>query len=91
LFDPRKRFSGEYNRKLYAAYEIAYTAVDFGAAIFFVVGSILFLFSSLVPVGTWFFVVGSVFFALRPTIRLVRELSYVADDDYEDAAKVAKH
>lgn len=61
-------------RRVYAAYEIAFTLVDFGAAFAFVVGSVLFLWDSTVFVGTWFFIFGSLMFAAKPSIRLAREL-----------------
>ncbi|WP_232830426.1 YrhK family protein [Oceanicella sp. SM1341] len=76
LFDPKTRFSGQRNQKIYAAYEIAYTAVDFSAALLFLAGSFLFFREATQTAGTWLFVIGSVCFALKPTIRLVRELHY---------------
>ncbi len=91
LFDPRNQTSSDYNRKLYAAYEIAYTLVDFAAAILFVLGSVLFFFKPLETVAIWCFVVGSVCFALKPTIRVAREMRYVAVGDVEDAKEVAEH
>ncbi|GAA0589603.1 YrhK family protein [Actinomadura livida] len=53
-------------------YETLSIANDFGAALLFLVGSVLFLSESTVRTGTWLFVVGSVMFLLRPTIRLSR-------------------
>lgn len=37
--------------------------------------------------GTWCFLIGSICFALKPTLRIFRELRYVEEDDYEDLAK----
>jgi hypothetical protein len=90
FFDPRKRLSTEQNRKLYAAYEIAYTLVDFTAAILFVTGSILFFNKSLETIAVWCFLAGSLFFGLKPTIRVVREFQYLAVGDVEDLAKAAE-
>lgn len=87
LFDPRQRTRTDRNAKLYANLEVAYTGVDFAAALSFVVGSVLFFFSATQTAGTWCFLVGSVCFALKPTIRLVRELRYRRMDDYEDLAE----
>ena len=73
MFDPRTKHASPQHCRLYAAYEIAFTLVDFFAAFLFVIGSILFFNDSTVNAGTWLFLVGSIFFGLKPTIRLVRE------------------
>lgn len=78
LFHPDNRNASAAHAKLWAAYEIAYTAVDFSAAAMFVVGSVLFFWSSTTYAATWLFVIGSVFFGLKPTIRLVREVRLVS-------------
>ena len=65
-------------RKIYALFEIAYTLVDFLAAMAFTVGSILFLYEDWQTVATWGFIVGSLFFALKPTLRIIRELKLAA-------------
>lgn len=62
--------------RLHARTELAYTIVDFLAALLFVVGSILFLKDDTAYFGTWLFIVGSVFFGVKPTIKLYRELAY---------------
>ncbi|QDL91244.1 hypothetical protein FDP22_05285 [Paroceanicella profunda] len=87
LFNPKTRLTGQHNRKLYAAYEIAYTAVDFAAALLFLIGSILFFRDSTQTAGTWLFVVGSVFFALKPSIRLAREVHYWRAGDLDTLAQ----
>lgn len=74
-------------RRIYAAFELAYTIVDFVAALCFVVGSVMFFFERLTYAGTWFFVVGSVCFALKPTLRLLRELRMAAAGDTESLAE----
>ncbi|TDC55372.1 hypothetical protein E1281_12770 [Actinomadura sp. KC345] len=53
-------------------YETLSIVNDFGAAMLFLVGSVLFFSESTMYAGTWLFVIGSVLFCLRPTIRLTR-------------------
>lgn len=55
-------------------YEIARTAIEFLAALAFIIGSLLFFYPDMVYTGTWLFLIGSIFFAIRPTIRLLLEL-----------------
>ena len=74
LFRTRRFDASSRHRQVYSAYEIAYTTVDWLAAVLFTIGSIMFLYDDLMKVGTWLFIIGSVCFALRPTIRLAREL-----------------
>ena len=68
-------------------FELAYTTVDVSAAVLFVIGSIMFFSEAWQTAGTWCFLVGSICFALKPTLRIIREIRYVEDDDYEDLAK----
>lgn len=77
LFDPNTRTSSPRNARIYAAYEVVYTAVDFAAALLFVIGSILFFGETTQAAGTWLFLLGSICFALKPTIRLAREIYYL--------------
>ena len=86
LFDPRNHVRSEAHMKIYAYYTLAYTAVDFTAAVLFIVGSILFFDQSTATIATWLFVIGSVFFGLRPMITLLREVAYIRAGDYTDAA-----
>ncbi|MGD2084000.1 MAG: YrhK family protein [Chromatiales bacterium] len=51
-------------------YEVMSIVNDFLIAIWFLVGSVLFLYPSMERAGVWFFIVGSVQFLARPTIRL---------------------
>ncbi|KZB61609.1 cobalamin biosynthesis protein CobQ [Thalassospira lucentensis] len=74
LFRSRRFDASSRHRQVYSAYEIAYTSVDWLAAVLFTIGSIMFLYDDLMKAGTWLFIIGSVCFALRPTIRLAREL-----------------
>lgn len=77
MFDPANHTRSAAHRRIYVWHKIAYTAVDFLAAVLFIVGSILFFDQSTTYAGTWLFLIGSIFFALRPTTTLVREVAYV--------------
>jgi hypothetical protein len=87
LFAPQNRDRSDRSRRIWAAFELVYTAVDFGAAICFVIGSVMFFYESLMTVGTWFFLVGSIMFAAKPSLRLAREIKLAAIGDTEDLAK----
>lgn len=73
IFNPGTKHRSPRHAQLFAYYELLFTLVDFMAAFLFVVGSILFFRESTTYVATWMFLVGSLFFALKPSIRLVRE------------------
>ncbi|MDF1607177.1 YrhK family protein [Hoeflea sp. YIM 152468] len=73
-------------RKLYALYELTYTIVDAAAALFFLVGSILFFYQSQQDPAIWLFVIGSACFALKPVLRVVREFHLLALGDIDDLA-----
>ena len=73
-------------RRAYAIYEIVYTLVDFGAAVLFVIGSIMFFFDAWVTFGTWLFLIGSLLFATKPTIRLVRDIRLATHDGEQELA-----
>jgi len=77
-------------RHRYAVYELIYTAIDFGAAVLFVIGSIMFFLEAWVGVGTWLFLIGSILFACKPTLRLVREVHLARTGAYEQLAQRAK-
>lgn len=55
-------------------YQTASIANDFLIAIWFLVGSIFFLFPALQQPAAWLFVIGSFQFIVRPTIRLARHI-----------------
>jgi len=74
LFDGALRHASADHAELVRKYELYRTLVEFMAAVFFVVGSILFFYESLLFAGTWLFLIGSILFAVRPTIRLLLEL-----------------
>lgn len=87
LFDPDNRNRSADHRKVYALYEVAYTLVDFAAAFLFIVGSGMFFYKSLENGALWCFLAGSVCFALKPTIRTVREFHLLAMGDFSDLAE----
>ncbi|MDN2567204.1 YrhK family protein [Aquibium sp. A9E412] len=89
LFAPENRTLSPRHKTLYAAYEIAYTLADFAAAMLFLVGSVLFFYQSLETPAIWCFVFGSALFAVKPTLRLARELHYAAIGDTDDLARRA--
>lgn len=89
LFRPKEHLQLEH-AELYALYELAYTTVDFSAAILFIIGSFLFFSEATTYVGTWMFVVGSVCFGLKPTIRLAREIHLWRLGSYQALAKRAE-
>ena len=74
LFNPSNRTESPAHERVYAIFEVWYTLVDLAAALLFVSGSVLFFWSDTQTPATWMFVVGSVCFALKPTIRLMREV-----------------
>jgi hypothetical protein len=60
--------------EIFWRYQVVRTAVDFGAAICFVIGSAFFFFVSMTTPADWLFLLGSVLFAIKPTIDMVRSL-----------------
>ncbi len=90
LFRHRHREKSHKSRVVYARFEIAYTIVDFSAALCFIVGSVLFFFKELETIAIWFFVIGSVFFAAKPTLRLIREIKLYRMGDVSDLAQRRK-
>lgn len=90
MFDPKTRTRSHDNARLYALYEVIYTFVDFLAAFLFIIGSILFFDEATVTFGTWLFLIGSICFALKPTIRLAREIHYFRIGQVEELAKRAE-
>lgn len=84
LFDPENHTRSERHKRIHAAYALAYTIVDFIAALLFIVGSVLFFRPETTYAATWLFLIGSIFFAMRPTITLLRELAYLRAGDYQE-------
>ncbi|TMV69827.1 N-acetyl-gamma-glutamyl-phosphate reductase [Thioclava sp. BHET1] len=86
LFHPGNPARSDRHARVWAVTELLRTLVDFSAALMFVIGSILFFFASTQIPATWLFLIGSIFFGLKPTIRLGRELKFIALDR-EDALR----
>ncbi|SMC80685.1 YrhK family protein [Primorskyibacter flagellatus] len=74
LFRHSNRTRNAKTQRVYAAYELAYTLVDFAAAISFTIGSVLFLWDSMKAPAIWLFIIGSFCFLCKPSLRLMREL-----------------
>ncbi len=74
LLDPALRDLSPRHLEVFWRYQVVRTGVDFGAALCFVVGSVLFFFEKTTLIATWFFLVGSVLFAIKPTIDVVRSV-----------------
>ncbi len=91
IFEPQHGYQSPALRRCYALYEIAYTAVDFSAALSFIVGSIMFFSEDWMVPGTWLFLVGSILFACKPSIRLWREIHLFASGKVDIlASRVSK-
>ncbi|SHI83457.1 YrhK family protein [Wenxinia saemankumensis] len=87
LFRHENRQRSERTKRYYARSELLYTIVDFGAALSFVVGSILFFWEATTIEATWLFLIGSILFAAKPTIRTVREIKLWRMGDMDDLAE----
>ena len=87
LFHPEARTRSAKHKRIYAYYELWYTVVDFMAAIAFLIGSVLFFWEATQTEATWLFVIGSVCFALKPSIRLAREIRYLQLGNFETLAE----
>ena len=74
IFRHEARQATPETRRLYAQFEIAHTMVDFAAAFCFIVGSIMFFWQAWTYTATWFFTIGSFLFAMKPTLKLWREI-----------------
>jgi len=74
MFNPELRTASRRHRRISTGYSVAYTAVDFLAAVAFIVGSVFFFYAALEYAGTWLFLVGSILFAARPSVTLAREI-----------------
>ncbi|MBN9101175.1 MULTISPECIES: YrhK family protein [unclassified Pseudonocardia] len=73
MFDPCSATASPHHREVYGRYQKIYTAIEFAAAMAFVVGSVLFFYPAQQVPATWFFLGGSILFAARPTVRVLRE------------------
>ena len=86
LFDPRRKHASRRHLRVYALYELLFTLVDFAAAALFVIGSVLFFDESTARAATGCFLIGSVCFALKPSVRVMRELHLLRLGDVEQLA-----
>ncbi len=75
LFDPHNADQSAEHRRVYAWLSGIVVLVNFLAAVMFIIGSILFFKPSTATLGTWMFLIGSIFFAVSPTLALIRELT----------------
>ncbi len=87
LFQHENRQASEESRLLYARFEVAYTLVEFLAAILFIIGSVMFFYETMQTAGTWMFLIGSFFFATKPTLRVIREIKLYRMGDVADLAQ----
>ncbi|MBS8226609.1 YrhK family protein [Vannielia litorea] len=87
LFRHENRERNHDTRRIYALYELAYTLVDFGAAICFLIGSVLFFWPSVETPAIWLFTIGSLLFLAKPAIRLAREVKLLRMGKYETLAE----
>jgi hypothetical protein len=55
-------------------YEVVSIINDFLIALWFLIGSVMFLYPSLQDPGVWLFIIGSFQFLIRPTIRLASHI-----------------
>lgn len=89
LFDPGNGTGNPARTRLYASFEIIHTVIDFLAAALFIAGSFLFFSEGTQVPGTWCFLIGSFCFALKPSLRLIRELRLAKLDHVNDLAASA--
>ena len=90
LFDPSSSQKSPAHAELYAAIEIIYTIVDFTAAGLFIAGSVMFFSPTATTAALWCFLIGSVCFALKPTLRLFRQLRYLRLDKIKTLAEMER-
>lgn len=90
LFRNDRRNSSRQHNRVYARFEIAHTLADFLAAVCFVIGSVMFFFEAWQTPGTWLFLIGSLLFALKPSLRLAREITLYRMGDMDDLAQAAQ-
>ncbi len=87
MFDVDDKCQSPKHEKIDTAYELAYTIVDFSAGMLFLVGSGLFFYKQFEKPAIWCFVAGSVLFVLKSTLRLARELHYLAIGKVQPVAR----
>ncbi|WP_407268185.1 YrhK family protein [Radiobacillus sp. PE A8.2] len=62
---------GKYDLFFKKSYEIIYNVNDFLISLWFLLGSIGFLFKDWENLAVWLFIIGSVQFSIRPLIRVI--------------------
>lgn len=72
----------EDKRKKFAKYELYLTFCELIGGLTFIIGSFLFLNEATTLAGTYLFIIGSFFFALRPTLKFVREYHLFHNQKY---------
>ncbi|WP_422373448.1 YrhK family protein [Hoeflea sp.] len=87
IFKPSHRRQYVSDKVFYAWFELIYTFVDVSAALLFIIGSVMFFSENWQTAGTWCFLFGSICFALKPTMRIIREVRYFRENDLDDLAK----
>lgn len=87
IFAPDSRRLSQHHQKLYAAYELAFTLIEFAAGVLFLVGSVMFFYHSWQTPAVWCFVIGSACFVIGPSLKVVREIHYALIGDFSDLAK----
>ncbi|WP_172299113.1 YrhK family protein [Pseudoruegeria sp. HB172150] len=90
LFRHENRDRNEDTRRIYAAFELVHTFVDFSAAVCFTIGSVLFFWDSTQTPATWLFLIGSILFAAKPSLRLAREIKLARMGELDKLAKRAE-
>lgn len=83
FFHPGNRHLSPRHEIIHARFEVAYTVVDFLAALCMIAGAILYFMEHTIQHAMWAALIGSVFMALRPTIRLLREIAYLRAGRYD--------
>jgi len=78
------------HEQVYATIEVIYTVVDFAAAGLFIIGSALFFSPEAKAPALWCFLVGSICFALKPSLRLIRQFRYLKLDRIDKLAQEEK-
>jgi len=74
LLDPLLADLSPRHVEIFWRYQVVRTAVDFGAASCFVLGSVFFFYKSMTLAADWLFLVGSILFAVKPTIDMTRSV-----------------
>ena len=89
FFAPDARRISQHHQKIYAAYELAFTFIEFTAGILFLVGSVMFFYSAWQTQAIWCFVIGSACFVVGPSLKVIREIHYAKIGDFSDLAERA--